>query len=208
MTTANMEQKIRNDERFQSLAKWSGMPLNTYKTHRLWSFVDRKGTQKAYRAALDFVSDKARHYFLTFVGEPGTGKTHLSLGIGWHWIENEYGLVKYWQVEALLDDLRHGFNAESDERIQRFDDLMRQVKEVPLLILNDLGLEQSTPWARAKLDEIIDHRYINELQMVVTTNFRPGELEPRIASRLSEGVVVVMDCDDYRKIKAKMREGK
>jgi len=167
--------------------------------------VDRKGTEEAYKTALGFVSGNAGHHFLTFVGEPGTGKTHLSFGIGWDWLETKFELVKYWQVESLLDDLKLGFNADTDEKISRFDELMKRVKGVPLLILDDLGLERSTPWARAKLDLIIDHRYINQLRTVVTTNFTPEHLEPRVASRLSEGVVVLMECDDYRKIKAAAR---
>ena len=203
--TINTEQRLADDERFQSVVKWSNIPPNTYKTHRLYNFVDRKGTGDAYKAALSFVSNKTGHLFLTFVGEPGRGKTHLILGIGWHWLENNYGLVKYWQVESLLDDLRFGFSANTEAQRYNFDQLMNKVKQVPLLILDDLGLEQSTPWAKAKLDEIFDHRYINQLRTVVTTNFTLEHLEPRIASRLFEGVVVVLECDDYRKIKAALR---
>lgn len=202
MTTDILE-KLEADERFQSIVRWSGIPVITYKTHRLQNFVKRKGTEEAYQAALDFVSGKARHCFLIIYGEPGRGKTHLSLAIGWHWLENNYGLVKYWQVESLLDDLRHGFAADTEEKLYSFDRLMKKIKEVPLLILDDLGVEQSTPWARAKLDEIIDHRYINRLNTVVATNLMPELLEPGIASRLGEGVQVLLECDDFRKIKAK-----
>ncbi|MBA7583687.1 Chromosomal replication initiator protein DnaA [subsurface metagenome] len=165
-----------------------------------------KGAERAYQAALAFVSGKAKHHFLTFVGETGRGKTHLALGIGWHWVEN--GLVKYWQVESLLDDLRHGFRADTDEKAQQFDELLKRIKEVPLLILDDLGVEQSTPWARAKLDEIIDYRYIRGEKTVFTTNLAPEKLQDRIASRLQEGIVVVLECEDYRPIKARMRKGK
>lgn len=204
-----METKIGDkriaDERFQSRVSWSNIPVITYQTHRLQTFLPPKGAERAYQAALDFVSGKAKHHFLTFVGEPGRGKTHLALGIGWHWLENDFGLVRYWQVEGLLDDLRHGFRADTDERISQFDALLNRVKEVPLLILDDLGVEQSTPWARAKLDEIIDYRYLNAAKTVFTTNLAPSKLEPRIASRLQEGVVVVLDCGDYRLLKAKLR---
>lgn len=199
--TITWEGKIKNDGRFRSMAKWSGIPVRTYSTHRLYNFVTVKGAEKAYKAALAFVSGKAQHHFITFVGETGRGKTHLALGIGWHWLENNLGLVKYWQVESLLDDLRHGFNADTEEKMYHFDELMRRIKIVSLLILDDLGVEQSTPWARAKLDEIIDHRYINGLTTVITTNLDPGKLEPRVASRLREGVVAVLKCGDYRQIK-------
>ena len=199
------ESKVNDDELFQSRVRWSNIPIVTFKTHRLQTFLPPKGAERAYQAALAFVSGKAKHHFLTFVGETGRGKSHLALGIGWHWLENNLGLVKYWQVETLLDDLRHGFRADTDERAQQFDDLLKRIKEVPLLILDDLGVEQSTPWARAKLDEIIDYRYIRGEKTVLTTNLGPEKLQDRIASRLGEGIVVVLECEDYRSIKARMR---
>jgi len=201
------EEKIKNDGRFRRMAKWSNIPIVTYSTHRLYNFVTVKGTEKAHKAALAFVSGKAQHHFITFVGETGRGKTHLALGIGWHWLENDLVLVKYWQVESLLDDLRHGFNADTEDKMYHFDELMRRIKIVSLLILDDLGVEQSTPWARAKLDEIIDHRYINGLTTVITTNLDPSKLEPRVASRLREGTVAVLKCGDYRPIKGRQRGG-
>ena len=201
------ESKIADDKRFQSRVRWSNIPPITFKTHRLQTFLPPKGAERAYQAALAFVSGKAKHHFLTFVGETGRGKTHLALGIGWHWLENNLGLVKYWQVETLLDDLRHGFRADTDEKAQQFDELLKRIKEVPLLILDDLGVEQSTPWARAKLDEIIDYRYIREEKTVFSTNLAPAKLQDRISSRLQEGIVVVLECGDYRLTKAKMRRG-
>ncbi|MBA7689751.1 hypothetical protein ES703_98262 [subsurface metagenome] len=197
------ERKIVDDERFQFRVRWSNIPPITFKTHRLQTFLPPKGAEKAYQAALDFVSGKAKHHFLTFVGEPGRGKTHLALGIGWHWLENNLGLVKYYQVGSLLDDLRHGYRADTDEKAQQFDALLKLIKEVPLLILDDLGVEQSTPWARDKLDQIINHRYLGG-KTVFTTNLAPEKLQVRISSRLREGIVVVLECSDYRLIKARM----
>lgn len=201
-----METEISTgDELFQSRVRWSNIPTITFKTHRLQTFLPPTGAERAYLAALDFVSGNSKHHFLTFVGEPGRGKTHLVLGIGWHWLENNLGLVKYYQIESLLDELRQGFNVDTAERLFSFDELMKGVKTVPLLILDDFGVEQSTPWARAKLDEIIDSRYIGGKQTVFTTNLAPAKLQDRIASRLQEGVVVVLECGDYRQIKVKTR---
>jgi len=202
------EEIAASNDRFRRLAQWSGIPVNTWETHRLFNFIRRKGAEKAHQAALDFVSDKVRHHFVTFVGEPGTGKTHLALGIGWHWLENDCGLVKYYQAESLLDDLRRGFNVSDPEGLYNFDQLMKWLKTVDLLILDDLGVEKPTEWAAAKLDEIVDYRYIHGSQTVFTTNLDPDAFasrgEARLASRLSEGLIEILECGDYRRVKAKM----
>jgi len=202
------EERVAADDRFRRYAVWSNIPIVTYCTHRLETFTLVEGAKEAHQAAVDFASGRADHHFLTLVGECGRGKTHLSLGVGWEWLESDKGLVKYWQVEGLLDDLRRGFSADTPQRIFSFDELMRRVKTVGLLILDDLGVEQATPFARAKLDEILDFRYINEGKTVITTNLHPTKLERRIASRLKEGTVALLECGDYREIKAKRRKRK
>lgn len=191
-------EKMENDSSFAGMVRFSGIPPKTHMAKRLFIFLPMRGTEAAYRAALKFVSDKREHPFLTLAGKPGTGKSHLAIGIGWHWLEMKNELVKYGQVATLLDELRRGFHTNSAQEDHEFDMKLNQMKKSSLLILDDLGVEQSTPWARAKLDEIIDYRYLNELPLVVTTNMSPNKLEPRIASRLQEGVCVMMSCDDYR----------
>lgn len=203
------EEAVASNDKFRRLAVWSGVPINTWWTHRLHNFITQRGTKKAYQAALDFVAGTAPHHFITFCGETGTGKTHLALGIAWHWLENDMGLVKYYQTEALLDDLRRGYNTSDVERQYSFDQLMQWLKTVDLLVLDDLGVEKPTEWAAAKLDLIIDHRYLNLGKTIFTTNLGTSALsargEQRLASRLMEGVVEVLKCDDYREIKARQR---
>lgn len=200
---------IASNERFRRLVVWSGVPINTYKTHRLYNFIIRQGVAGAYQAALNFVSGKAGHHFLTFCGETGSGKTHLALGIAWQWLENDWGLVKYYQAETLLDDLRRGYNETNPERQYSFDQLMKWLKTVNLLVIDDLGVEKPTEWAAAKLDAIIDHRYLNLGKTIFTTNLGTKALsargEQRLASRLMEGVIEIIKCDDYRAVKAKLR---
>jgi len=193
-----IEEKMEDNERFAGMVRFSGIPVRTHMTHRLFTFLPVKGAEAGYEAALKFASEKREHHFFTLAGNTGTGKTHLALGIGWHWLEVKDKLVKYSQVEGLLDELRSGFNTRSVEEDHEFDRKLNQINKCGLLILDDLGVEQLTVWAGAKLDAIIDYRYINELPLVVTTNLKSTQLEQRIASRLSEGVCVTMSCDDYR----------
>tara|TARA_Y100000310_G_scaffold339782_1_gene433550 strand:- start:916 stop:1560 length:645 start_codon:yes stop_codon:yes gene_type:complete len=195
----------RNDM-FDRLAKYSGMPLATGSTLVLMTFLPGKGTQAAYNAALAFVA-KREHHFITFVGEPGRGKTHLALGIGWEWLGLGMGTVKYWQVSELLDAMRAEYDRppKSDYGVVLPGEF-EKCKGVNLLILDDLGVEKSTEWAVDKLDTLINHRWLELKPTVFTTNLAPGQLQPRIRSRIKEGVTVMLEGPDYREVKAKMRK--
>ena len=206
---------MTTNERFDSLARFSGMPLITGRTELLMTFLPGKGTKKAYQAAIAFVATnedgtpKREHHFITFVGEPGRGKTHLALGIGWQWLGQDRGTVRYWQVSELLDAMRAEYDKRPDDGygnpvIGEFE----RCKGASLLILDDLGVEKSTEWAIDKLDTLINHRWLEEKPTVFTTNLAPGQLQPRIRSRIKEGVVVTLEGGDYREYKAKLRKAK
>ena len=207
--------QVESQGRFQRQAKYSGLPLITLSTHRLFNFVSVKGTGKAYQTAIDFIAiddenkPKREHHFLTFGGDPGRGKTHLALGIGWHWLYNNMGIVLYFRAEQLLDVLRKEYDESSRNRIDRPSiSELEFTQKVGLLILDDLGAEKVSEWAIAKLDELIDYRYINELPTVFTTNLLLTQLPQRIGSRLREGTTVLLDGLDYREYKARMRKVK
>jgi len=215
MTTETDQEHLDEiNDKYWRLAKYSGMPLVTADKLTLMQFLPGKGTQKAYNAALNFVANPQdrpsprEHHFLTFVGEPGRGKTHLALGIGWQWLGNNMGLVKYWQVSELLDAMRAEYDSTpQDSYSNATPGAFEQAKKVSLLILDDLGVEKSTEWAVDKLDTLINHRWLEELPTVFTTNLAPGQLQPRLRSRIKEGVTVTLDGIDYREYKAKMRRG-
>lgn len=193
-----------------------GIPGVAFNTHRLNDFEVMPGNEEAYRAACDYLmvdsnlkmlANKAKntlnsHYFLTLCGEPGRGKTRLALGVALHQLLKRHSPVQYWQVEELLGALRRNF---SNNLGATFERILARTKSVDLLILDDLGAHQTTEWATAKLDEIIDHRYMNQMRTVFTTNVSPRSLPPRIASRLHEGIIVVLTSGDYRALKAKRR---
>ena len=85
-----------------------------------------------------------------------------------------------------------------------FDELFEQILNAPLLILDDLGAENSTAWAEEKLYQIVVHRHEARLPTVITTASTMAELEgakPRIFSRLVDSAVVewlAIDASNYR----------
>ena len=99
----------------------------------------------------------------------------------------------------LLDHLKASFAPDSPDTYEERFELLRTVD---LLILDDLGTECATPWAREKLYQLVNHRYVRRLPLVVTSNVAPEALDGRIHSRLCDRAlghgITTLDAEDYR----------
>ena len=136
--------------------------------------------------------------WLTLLGPYGVGKTHLAAAIAHETLERGEGVL-FAVVPDLLDHLRTTFSPQSTIAYDEQFDLLRTA---PLLILDDLGTESATPWAREKLYQLINHRYNYRLPTVITSNLKPDAIEPRIYSRLCDpacGVLISIMASDYRR---------
>jgi len=140
--------------------------------------ANQKQFSRAYQAARAFADEPEG--WLVLAGPSGCGKTHLAAAIANHCIENNHP-VFYITTPDLLDHLRSSFNPNSDIP---YDEFFEQVRNTPLLILDDLGAQSSTPWAKEKLEQLLSHRYSNQLPTVIVSIVPIDELEERIRTRL------------------------
>lgn len=133
--------------------------------------------------------------WLVLYGAFGTGKTHLAVAVANLRLSQGEPAV-FIVVPDLLDHLRSTFSPSSEVT---YDELFETVRDTPLLILDDLGTQTSTPWAQEKLYQILNHRYNKGLPTVITTNLNPDEIEPRLRSRLGDShlskLVEIRDID-------------
>ncbi len=136
--------------------------------------------KRAYEAAEAFATQPEG--WLVFIGPSGGGKTHLAAAIANERIRLGYPAL-FWTTPELLQHLRSTFNPSSDVP---YDELFNHMSNTPLLVLDDLGTQSSTPWAKEKLDQLLNHRYSNQLPTVIVTSTPIDELEERIKSRLCD----------------------
>ncbi len=133
---------------------------------------------------------------LTLVSGPDRGKTHLAVAICRAWLAQDKP-ARFAYVPLLLDEIRNGYK---DRDGADYDSRFGMFLNVPLLVLDDLGVEYSTAWAKERLDTIINYRLMHDLATVVTTNLSLKELPERIASRMVRdgGVIVTIEAPEYR----------
>jgi len=104
---------------------------------------------------------------LLFYGPSGTGKSHLGYAIANKLIDLGIFVRYLPTVEIPRND---------SEEVERLTDQ----DEYPVLVLDDVGAEKYTDRALECLYEIVDGRLRNGAQMVVTTNYTPGELKKKL----------------------------
>ena len=161
---------------------------------------EHKSLQKALKIAHSF-SEKPKGW-LVFEGTYGCGKTHLAAAIA----NYRAGLGDpplFVMVPDLLDHLRAAFSPNSGTSYdRRFD----EVRTAGLLVLDDLGAQSATPWAREKLHQLLNYRYNAELPTVITVakeNLDQGQIDERIITRMLDERL----CE-YIEIKAPAYQGK
>jgi DNA replication protein DnaC len=140
--------------------------------------ADHKNLQNAYNTALKFA--KKPKGWLVFTGPHGSGKTHLAAAIG-NYRAATGDQVIFASTPEMLDELRATFNPNSTVRLDR---RFEEYKTAALLILDDLGTQTSTPWAREKLHQLLDFRYYSQSPTVMTTCEPIEQIDPRLQSRM------------------------
>lgn len=135
----------------------------------------RKAIQKAYAYAQDPAG-----MWLLLLGRSGTGKTHLAAAVA-NFREQLGDVVMFVTVTDLMDYLRDTYDKSSDTR---FSQRLNQVKNVPLLVLDDLGADSSSSFVRERLVQILDYRYVTRKPTVMTTLKSPETLDERIRTRI------------------------
>jgi DNA replication protein DnaC len=180
----------------------SSLNLHARKTFESFSLRRDEAIPSTDRATLKDALEAAQTFarnpqgWLVFIGPYGCGKTHLAAAIGnYHAQLGSPPLMV--AVPDLLDHLRAAFAPNSSVSLdQRFE----EIRSARLLILDDLGTQSATPWAREKIYQLFNYRYNAELPTVITTVNAPEEMDPRLQSRLSDTrlcKIIIMSAPSY-----------
>ncbi len=166
--------------------------------------VQRRNSDRTKNVNLQKVKKAAEAFaacpegWFVILGGSGVGKTHLAAAISNALRANGLDDIMFVVVPDLLDYLRAAFNPQSPVPYdRRFDEL----KRTPLLVLDDLGTESATPWAREKLFQLLNFRYTALLPTVITSSIREDRLEPWLRTRINDAIhcqVLNLGTTSYR----------
>jgi len=155
--------------------------------------ANRQLFSEGFATAARFAEDPQGWLVLT--GPSGSGKTHLGVAIANRCIERNQ--TTFFIVAAdLLDHLRAAYSPDAPVS---YDELFEQVRNVPVLVLDDLSTASATPWAQEKLFQVINHRYNNSLPTVVTVRGPLQRLDDALRTRLegADGTAAVVQLGNF-----------
>lgn len=145
-----------------------------------WTFAnDDRSNEKVTNACMRYV-ERFDEFMkmgkgLLFYGNTGTGKTYAACEIANALIDKGYPVLVT-NFARILNTLQGTF--EKQDYIDSFNDFR-------LLIIDDLGVERDTAYAKEQVFNVIDARYRSGLPMIITTNLtmdkikNPADIEER-----------------------------
>jgi DNA replication protein DnaC len=182
--------------RLSNLEAFKHMTMDNFRTEGRLGLADQQVS------SLKIASNQASHFaqnptgWLLFMGTYGCGKTHLAAAIA-NQVLQQGTPVLFLTVPDLLDWLRYSYSSREINFEQRFE----EIRNIKLLVLDDLGTQNATPWAEEKLYQILNYRYVHRLPTIITSNQDLFEIEGRMRSRLQDPdlvSIIRISAPDFR----------
>lgn len=172
-----------------------------------YTFDNYRGEkEKSYIIARNFVNEyeqmKNDNIGLLFCGTVGSGKTYLACSIANALIEEYMIPIKIRNFAQIINDLqKSSFDLDKNAYIE-------SLTNVAVLILDDLGIERDTSYAKEQVYNIVNSRYLKRKPTIFTTNLPYEKIQnsdegveyERIYSRIIEMCIPVkVTGEDFRK---------
>lgn len=166
-----------------------------------------KATQKSSRETAKYAYERCRYFVDNFDSKPrnlflygntGVGKTFLSNCIAKEILDKGYSVI-YFTAFELFDIFSHGVFDKDEEAIAAH----RNIFDCDLLIIDDLGTENSNSFTSSQLFLCVSERILRQKSTIISTNLNLGQIRDVFSERTSSRItsnydIVVLYGDDIR----------
>lgn len=191
--------------RWESKIGAAGIP-ERFHTRTLDTF---EAETPAQERALEFARDYATNFAQVlktgrcalFVGRPGTGKTHLAVGIGLRIMGAENRTVLFTTVMRAIRRVKDSWAKDSTETESQ---AIAALTYPDLLILDEVGVQFGSDFERNIMFDVLNERYEKRRPTILLSNLSKDELVgflgERVFDRMREdgGKFIPFDWDSHR----------
>lgn len=204
--------KRESEEKQAAIARWqarigsAGIPerfrSRTLETYRAETDGQRAALAFAQDYADDFANIAASGKSALFIGKPGTGKTHLAVGIGLSAMGQGFAVMFTTAMRALRR-VKETWSKGSEETER---EAIAALVYPHLLILDEVGIQFGSDTEKLILFDVLNERYEKRKPTLLLSNLTLVEvrdyLGERIFDRLREdgGEALVFDWSSHRGI--------
>ena len=167
-----------------------------------------KASNNGQKRALAFATEYAEQFALVretgrcaiFCGLPGTGKTHLAIGIALH----AMGLKKSAAFTTVQRMIRRAKDAWRKDSTESESDVINLLVYPDLLIIDEIGVQFGSEFEKNFMFDLLNERYEKGRPTILLSNLPAAEVKAflgdRIYDRLREdgGQCVSFDWDSFR----------
>lgn len=157
---------------------------------------------KALKISKDFAQGwketQRKGDWLVFSGKPGTGKSHLAIAILQAIMPGQVG--RYMTCMELIQTIRATWRKDSEDSE---NELLDAMTNIPLLVLDEIGVQYGTESEQHHLFDVLDRRYREMRPTILLTNQNKEGFRQFVGDRVYDRMTEVarwvpFDWDSHR----------
>jgi len=197
-------QEERRKDRIASHLKHSGIPerfiAKTLDVYDAKSAGQKRALDFATEYAVNFTDVLKTGRSVILCGLPGTGKTHIAIGVGLHVINHGHSVV-FATVQRIMRRFKESWRKDSEDSETQ---VMEELTTPDLLIIDEIGVQFGSEFEKNAMFDILNTRYENRRPTIMLSNLTQKEvnsfLGDRIFDRLREdgGKCIPFDWASHR----------